>query len=129
MDMVGRNSGLVEFVFCSFDRGCCFFARGIWLADTSPDKGDSGDEAMDDRTDGSWTMGGRAGLRCDWEVGDPRGVCEGDEKGLLWTYDCLGSWNVFSRSSWCTATLKRFQNWGSRTILGGITSGLGGRAY
>ena len=63
---------------------------GIWLADASPEDGDRGDETKDDRTDESWTMGGKAGLRCDWEVGDPRGECEGEDREL-WTYGCLGS--------------------------------------
>ena len=67
--------------------------------------------------DCSWTMGGDVMGRCVWEVGDPRG---GDRE--LLTYDCLRPWVcvVFSKSSWWTATLKRFQNWGSRTILCGV---------
>ena len=89
-ETVGRNSGLVEFVFWSLVRERCFLSLGIWLADASPEDGDRGDETKDDRTDESWTMGGKAGLRCDWEVGDPRGECEGEDREL-WTYGCLGS--------------------------------------
>jgi hypothetical protein len=72
-------------------------------------------------------MGGDAGERCNCEVGDPRGECEEWERGL--TYESLRSSFVissFARSSWCTATLKRFQNCGSRTsILTGLWAAFG----
>jgi hypothetical protein len=63
-----------------------------------------------ERKGDSWAMGGRAGELYDWDVGEP----SSEEKGL--TYLAGDVVSCFSRSSWCTATLKRFQNWGSRTI-------------
>ena len=52
-------------------------------------------------------------------MGDPKGECAGEKGELLVTYECFGfsAFNCFSMSSWCTATLKRFQNCGSRIMV------------
>jgi hypothetical protein len=109
--MLGRKRGFVDGVFCSLERGAfCGVQEDVegvlWMNEER--KGDS------------WAMAGKASERCDVDVGEARG----EEKGLTYWSEVVVS--CFSRSSWWTATLKRFQNWGSRTILVGT---LGVRSF
>jgi len=111
----GRRRGLVEGVFCSLERRFCCFARtgascGEVLGAKKRERG-----RMGDRGRNGWLVS-----VCVCAVGVPDGECSGKGRVLVMTYSffpsCFAS-SSFARSSSCTATLKRFQKWGSRIIL------------
>jgi hypothetical protein len=106
--MSGRRRGLVLGVFCNLLLGR--LGAGVDCGRCLNSRGDRGAEkANDERKEDTWAIGGD--FNGDWDVGDAKGENKVLEVEL--TYECLRSAlaiSCFSMSSWCTATLKRFQN-------------------
>jgi hypothetical protein len=125
-EMLGRSRGFVLGVFWSLLFGR--LGAGVDRGRCQEFRGDCGAEkAREERKEDIWLMGGIAWDKGDWDVGDARG--ENKVLQVELTYECLRSAlaiSCFSMSSWCTATLKRFQNCGSRTILMLMKSSVGG---
>ena len=121
----GRRRGFVEGVFWRVERRKALlfrfsFTGGFEVSsgseEISAERGESGLVMVEPERDARWTMGGCPGEdigKCICDRGDPRDNGTGVKEELLATYGCFGLWAVmscFSKSSWCTAVLKRFQN-------------------
>lgn len=129
----GRRRGFVEGVFWRVERRRALLFRlsfAGYLAvssgsekEISAERGESGLVMVEPESEARWTIGGWPGEdigKCSCDRGDPRDNGTGVKEELLATYGCFGLWAVmscFSKSSWCTAVLKRFQNWGSRIMV------------